>query len=223
MEKVFVLIGNIYNNYDVHYSTLDVYRNLIKYNINNDNNNIIIYSSRGKEGKSVYEMIYDRCQELKRILSDKEKKYYIGMTCNTQHLYFDECYNLLKTDNVYFFNVISLTVNYIIKKKYKYVGILSSNNTRKTGLYSYPLVNNNIKVIESDINQDKSIDDIKKNKNMEKHRSIFLDEINKFIKSGVDAVILGCSEIPLVIKEKKIHGVPMINTMKILVKNMIKY
>ena len=68
MEKVFVLIGNIYNNYDVHYSMLDVYRNLIKYNINNDNNNIIIYSSKGKEGKSVYEMIYDRCQEIKRIL-----------------------------------------------------------------------------------------------------------------------------------------------------------
>ena len=69
---------------------------------------------------------------------------------------------------------------------------------------------------------DKIINNTKFDSYDEYNRDHVLDIIEELINNGCDAIVLGCSELPLLIPEKKIDHIRIIDPMNLLVKNMVK-
>ena len=66
-----------------------------------------------------------------------------------------------------------------------------------------------------------AIDLIKSNQITEAH-SMFMPIIHSLISKGAKSVVLGCTEIPLSIKEDIVQDIPIINSIDSLVKSVIK-
>ena len=79
---------------------------------------------------------------------------------------------------------------------------------------------NHMTINEHDQNR---LDKIIRSKINKNNRSELLKMIKYLIKNGCQVIILGCSELPLILREKEINGIQIINTMDILAKNMLKY
>ena len=47
--------------------------------------------------------------------------------------------------------------------------------------------------------------------------------IKNLIDRGADAVVLGCTELPLAITEEEMYGVPLINSIDSLVKSTLEW
>ena len=52
-------------------------------------------------------------------------------------------------------------------------------------------------------------------------RNILSDEAKKLVEQGAEGIILGCTEIPLALTEKRLHGVPLIDATNILARALI--
>jgi aspartate racemase len=110
---------------------------------------------------------------------------------------------------------------------------LSTNGTYKTKLYSNALLKNNLTpiLIEEDIQKKyvhSAIYDsdygIKSKSNpfhpqAKKNLEFAIDTLKQ---KGAKAIILGCTEIPLVIKSKSIKGMTIINPTNVLARSLIK-
>ena len=51
--------------------------------------------------------------------------------------------------------------------------------------------------------------------------SMFCDVMNDLIMEGCEAIILGCTEIPLAIEEKEYKGIPILKPSWILARSLI--
>jgi aspartate racemase len=51
---------------------------------------------------------------------------------------------------------------------------------------------------------------------------MFETVIESLINRGARAVVLGCTEIPLVVRETRIQGIPLINSIDSLAKSAVK-
>ena len=154
----------------------------------------------------------------------------IGMPCNTAHSpsIIAEIKNRIP-DKIIFINMIEKVVHYIINEypKISKVGVLATSGTLKTRIYNDELENNGLmtimlseddqmKLVEPSIyNKDHGIksnsDPVSKKakENLEK-------AIDVLGNDGAEAIILGCTEIPLAIKRTQHDSLPLINTTKIL-------
>lgn len=52
-------------------------------------------------------------------------------------------------------------------------------------------------------------------------RAALLGEAEALTAKGADAVILGCTEIPLALTEPDLHGVPLLDATKVLARALI--
>ena len=52
-------------------------------------------------------------------------------------------------------------------------------------------------------------------------RGALLAEAEKLVEQGADAVILGCTEIPLALTEPDLRGVPLLDATKVLARALI--
>ena len=127
--------------------------------------------------------------------------------------------------------MIDITIRYLIDKKIKNVGLLSTTGTRKTNLYLNKLKNNNINLIQIPDKDQDIIQDLIFNKNYGIKalsssniyvRNKFMEFITYIKNKGAKAVILGCTEIPIAIPEEKIFNVKIINPLVLLAREMIK-
>jgi aspartate racemase len=129
---------------------------------------------------------------------------FIVMPCNTMHLYADK---IMKNVNIKFVSMIDSVVAKVKKDNISVVGILGTQTTISSGLYSKVLELNGIKVIEADPKDNKAIANIIhkviagriKNSDKEKFYAI----AKKLSKNGAEAIILGCTELPLLLNDKK--------------------
>jgi aspartate racemase len=98
------------------------------------------------------------------------------------------------------------------------VGLLAGTTTVKTGLYDNVLQEIGVRVFSPDVDEEQeivnnSIYEIKKgNKGV---KQILIDIAEKMASRGAQAIILGCTEIPLVIQEGNL-SVPVIDATQVL-------
>jgi aspartate racemase len=64
--------------------------------------------------------------------------------------------------------------------------------------------------------------DLVKAGNINEAHAMLLKVIDQLIPWGVDAVVLGCTEIPLAVRETHYRNIPLINSIDSLVKAAIK-
>lgn len=140
---------------------------------------------------------------------------FIVIPCNTVHIFIEK---LQKISVVPIISIINETVKYAKQKNYKKVGLLATTKTIQYELYQKPLAEEGISILlPKEIDQEKIskiIIRILRN-SAEKSDKIILNNIIKNLEQkGCEAVILGCTDLQLIAKQK--FSIELIDTMKIL-------
>ena len=151
----------------------------------------------------------------------------IVIPCNTAHLWFSE----MEKQASWHANIVHIVdsvadalrdVNVIDSK----IGVMGTQATVELGLYQYRLNKLGWECIvptklEMDTLVQPAIDLIKANQ-IEAAHTMLMTVIHSLIGRGATAVVLGCTEIPLAIRESQQDNIPLINSIDSLVKNAIK-
>lgn len=160
-------------------------------------------------------------EELTKILTGSAKKLeaagadYIAIATNTMHICADE---VQKQINIPLIHIAEAAGNYIKKKNFGTVLLMGTKYTMTKPFYKDKLKNEfNINVIIPDDIEQKIINDIIYDELCvgiikESSRRELLKIINNYKLKGAKAVVLGCTELPNIIKEADIE---IINTTKI--------
>lgn len=136
---------------------------------------------------------------------------FIVIACNALQYLNERFQKLVK---IPILGIVPTVTEYIQNKGFKSVGILAANTTVRKKVYDFYLKEKGITLIRPDkkdqIIIEKAILDEYSGgtniKNVEKIRKIAL----KLHKNGADAILLACTELPLVIKQDDVD-VPLIN------------
>jgi aspartate racemase len=116
-----------------------------------------------------------------------------------------------------FVSIVKETVKKIKEYRYRKVGILSTKLTLKTGIYQYLLKKEGIKIVLP-TNKEKDritrvILNILAGKKLPTDKSILEKIALRMISKGADAIILGCTELPLLFKNSSIRTLDTIQVL----------
>jgi len=149
---------------------------------------------------------------------------FIIMPCNTAHYFIS---GIQQNINIPILNMIKESANYVKNTfpSLKKAALFASKGTYKTKLYNFFFNAKNIKIlIPSPLEQDKIMDLIYMVKSgilSAEMKSQIMKISEEQIKKGAQAIIAGCTEIPLILKDKDIK-VPIIDPTNILAKRAVK-
>jgi len=151
----------------------------------------------------------------------------IVIPCNTAHLWFSEMEKQASWHARIVHIVDSVAdalrdANVVDSK----IGVIGTQATVELGLYQYRLNKLGWECIvptklEMDTLVQPAIDLIKANQ-IETAHTMLMTVIHSLIGRGATAVVLGCTEIPLAIRESQQDNTPLINSIDSLVKSAIK-
>ncbi len=160
-----------------------------------------------------------------------------GVTCNTFHSprIFKPFLDILSEANtgIEILNMIEETGKYI-KSKYsdlKKIGLMSTTGTRKTLVYQQIIESFGFDIVQVSENEQDALHEAIYNLDWgikavspvtSKARQRFLTYANELTEKDVGAIILGCTEIPLALPEKEINGIPLIDPVYVLARELIK-
>lgn len=184
---------------------------------------IIIYST------PVPEIISNIKKESLPVLVDGVKKLessgadFIIIPCNTAHYFLQ---TLKKNVSILILSMIEETVKRIKKKKYNKVGLLATDTTIKEKLYEKPLSRNGIDLIKPDKESQAIVMKIVRNvtagKKIMKDKKELMDVVKKLKSKDAEAVILGCTELPLVINQNDFNNIEIFDATEILAESAVK-
>ncbi len=132
---------------------------------------------------------------------------FIVICTNTMHLMAPD---IEQNTGLKVIHIADATADEIIKKNVSKVLLLGTKFTMESSFYRDRLENKGIEVLTPDKLDQQIIHDIIYNElilgvlNMESKQS-YINIINKAIKKGVTGVVLGCTEIPLLIKQDDVN------------------
>lgn len=143
-----------------------------------------------------------------------------SIACNTAHMLIDD---LQKVGKVPFVSMIDEVVKRIVSNKYRTVGILGTPSTIKYKLYQNPLEKTGVKVIIPAEPEIRTLESVIRNiiagKLLKSDTRKLLRVADSLKKQGAEAIILGCTELPLVFPKK--YSLPVYNSVKILAQTLL--
>lgn len=146
---------------------------------------------------------------------------FIVMPCVTAHYYLND---ILAKEKVSFLNLMDETLAYTLRKfpGIKKAGLIGSTGTLKSRLFHDIFAKQGIEVIAPDDKEQELVMEaifgskgIKAGFTLGIPREIILKTARLLIEKGAEAIIAGCTEVPLVLKEEDIP-VPLIDPLQIL-------
>ncbi|MFQ3620995.1 MAG: amino acid racemase [Spirochaetales bacterium] len=160
-----------------------------------------------------------------------------GIPCNTFHapsifsLFQGEIYK--RGIRIRVLHLLEETVRFIAENypEQKNIGVLSTSGTRKTALYRQLLESNGYRIVEVPEEEQDAIQQaiyhpewgIKaKSPVTPKAREEVVRAIHRVKERGAEAVILGCTELPLAVPETILEDVPILDPMVALARAMIR-
>ena len=159
----------------------------------------------------------------------------IGMPCNTAHAdpIFNEILNRIPS-KIKLVHMIHEVAQYIKNEypSFKKIGVLSTAGTSISNVYREGLAQFGLTELKVSSEIQKSAIDpaiysetygVKALSNpvTEQAKNDLYSGIDHLINAGAEAVVLGCTEIPLAIGEQSINGIPIIDSTKILARALI--
>lgn len=174
------------------------------------------------EGKweKLTEYMIDAAQRLERAGAD-----FIVLCTNTMHKMADDIQNNV---NIPILHIADAIAEKILKKGLKKVGLLGTRFTMEEDFYKKRLKEKyDIEVITPDNDERETIHNVIYNelclgaiKDSSKER--FKGIIKNLIANGAEGVILGCTEIPLLVKEEDVE-IPLFDTTTIHSKSAVEF
>lgn len=158
-----------------------------------------------------------------------------GIPCNTAHS--SAIFSVVKNNipaQVRLLNMIEEVARYFYENHsaIKRIGILATNGTNLSQVYSHALKDYDIETIypaqELQSLVHNAIYDIDygikahSNPVTEKARNDLLFAANHLIDKGAQGIILGCTEIPLAIQKKQFNDIPVVDATKVLATALIR-
>lgn len=161
----------------------------------------------------------------------------IGIPCNTAHV--PDIYGVIvkalldANSNIRLLHIVEEAANYVkANVTGTKVGVLSTNGTRKTGLYKSTLEASGLEVIEPDDDLQNRVHAAIYDKTYgiksvfspvsNRAREEILHAITQLKHAGAQSVILGCTELPLAVPEKESSGLTVIDPNRILARALIR-
>ncbi|MDD3066392.1 MAG: amino acid racemase [Candidatus Gracilibacteria bacterium] len=145
------------------------------------------------------------------------------IACNTVHFFYEEIQSAIK---IPIFNIIEATLQKVKVYDYKKVGLFSSESTNDLKLYQKAFAQENVEVISASAAQQKILNGVIENVMGGRQGAddvILLKDIARdFIKQGAEAIVMGCTEIPLAINQTQ-TDIKLFNTIKIIVESAVDY
>jgi len=145
---------------------------------------------------------------------------FLVIACNTAHVYYK---SIKKSVSIPILHMPLETAHFLHKNNIRNVGLLATDGTINTKLYQHSCQPYDINVIEPDMQMQKRVMEgiyAIKEKDLEKGRLYLLTVANELMKRGAEAIIAGCTEIPLVLQSSK--NMCVIDPTEILAKTVVK-
>ncbi|PKG44119.1 aspartate/glutamate racemase family protein [Psychroflexus sp. MES1-P1E] len=185
----------------------------------------IIYSLnfsdvQNKGWTNSFDLIFDACKSL--VSSNVDA---IVLCANTAHLFADEIQEKI---DIPILHIATATAKEINRKKLRKIGLLGTKFTMEMGFYRDKLKKYDIEtIIPTDEKDIEIIQNIVKNKLgkgivTKDSKEKFINYANKLVERGAEGIVLGCTEIPMLIKQKDFNF-PVFDTTKIHVESIIKF
>ena len=149
----------------------------------------------------------------------------IAMPCNAAHYYLDQ---LRVAVDVPILDMIAETSSALRKRhpEVKIIGLLASDGTVHGKIYHQALEARGIEILLPDKSEQafiqSTIDEVKAGKHTEETRKKLLVIATRLVQSGAQAIILGCTELPLVF-DAGVFPYPCMNSTRILAEAAIRF
>lgn len=151
----------------------------------------------------------------------------VGVPCNTFHspqIWDTFEASVSSASNCETMHMLQETGNFIqdIVPGVRKVGLMSTTGTRRTGVYRDVLEPHGLEVVEVPETMQEELHEAIYNPTWgikavspvtEQARQRFISYVQVLADLGAEAIILGCTEIPLALPEKYMFGVPLVNPM----------
>jgi len=161
---------------------------------------------------ATFELLLNACKSLEKSGAEA-----IVLCANTAHAVSDR---LEKEIQLPIIHVATATANKINQQGLKKVGLLGTKFTMEMDFYFKKLTENNIEAIvpflqeERDFIQQTLKEELGRGIIKEQTKRAYLSIIEKLIENGAEGIILGCTEIPMLISQEDV-AVPVFDTTKI--------
>jgi len=172
-----------------------------------------------KEWKKSDEILFNAAKKLEQSGAD-----FIIIGANTAHVLAEDMQKIVK---IPILHIADATAEKILDKKIKTVGLLGTKYTMQEEFYKGRLKQiHKIKVIVPDETErdivNNEINNFILGKKSSQAKQQLIKIIDNLIKNGAEAIILGCTELPLIIDQKDVK-VPLFDTMKIHIEKAVEY
>jgi len=142
---------------------------------------------------------------------------------NTVHILIDE---LKKNTDVPFFSMIELVADKCSDSNFKKVGVLGTPVLISSELYNKELKTHNIEAVIPTLKQLEVVENIIRGviagTGSEEYKNAYIEILNDLFNNGADAIILGCTELPLAVNYEAL-GNRTINSDEILAEGIVDY
>ena len=149
---------------------------------------------------------------------------HIVIPCNTAHFWFDRL-NQLGVPITHIVGSVAEELR-ALKIYSGTIGVIGTKATMSLGLYQNYLGKLGWSCVTPSTNEMNNLVqpaiDLVKAGNIDAAHDMLLKTIDQLIPWGVDAVVLGCTEIPLAIRETHHRNIPLVNSIDSLVQAAIK-
>lgn len=176
------------------------------------NFNEFVSNNTSNKWDATYEIILNACQNLERSGAEA-----IVLCANTAHAV---AHRLEANFALPLIHIVTATADEIKKQGLKKVGLLGTKFTMEMDFYKDKLISLGLEpmVPESqetrDYIQQTLKDELGKGIILEETKQHYITIINELIANGAEGIILGCTEIPMIISQKDV-SVPVFDTTQI--------
>ncbi len=213
-------------------STVDYYKMLIKkyrevkgvneypsFLINNINMTEMLDYVKNKKNEELVRFLSKEINKLENAGAD-----FAALASNTPHIVFDE---LQKNVNIPLISIVEETIKYCTKNGFTNTGLFGTMFTMEAGFYQQIGEKYSVKVIIPEENERKFIHEIYFN---ELVPGIIKESTQKKLveivyslkdKSGISGLILGGTELPLILKQEDFKDIKILNTSEIHINSIL--
>ena len=203
------------------FSTIDYYR-IINETVNkrlgnNASAKILLYSvnfdeivtlTKSNDWDGIAEIMIEAAKNLESAGADC-----MLLCANTMHIIADRIQSIL---NIPLLHIADVVAEEIQQKKMKHILLLGTKYTMQASFYKDRLASKSIQLTipegdEMEIINNSIYNELGKGLILTETKKTYLEIIDKYIATGVEGVILGCTEIPLLIKPADCR-VPLLDT-----------
>ncbi len=143
--------------------------------------------------------------------------------CNTVHIFFDEMQEAVKIPVL---NIVEETKKKVMDFGCKKVGLFASESTSRAKLYQKRFAESGVEVISPSARQQEALNKVIEHVmggNQKTDDVIVLKDIARdYVKQGAEAVVMGCTEIPLAINQSH-TDVKLFDTVEIIVQSAVDF